>query len=90
MLGGGKVKKQFDMVVLATGMEPAAKGANIPMNIAYEENGFVDGDKLDAGISVCGVARRPDDVSTSVQDATSAALSSLQVSARVAETAGGN
>ncbi len=90
VLGGGKIKKQFDMVVLAAGMEPAAKSGNIPLNIPFEEHGFVDGDSLAAGISVCGVARRPDDVTTSVQDATGAALRSVQVSARAGQTAGGN
>ncbi|MHB1412006.1 MAG: FAD-dependent oxidoreductase [Thermoleophilia bacterium] len=90
VLGGGKIRKQFDLVVLAAGMEPAAKGVKMPMAVSFEGNGFVDGDGLAAGISVCGVARRPDDVSTSVQDATSAALACLQTSARALETAGGN
>ncbi len=90
ILGGGKIKKQFDMVVLAAGMEPAAKNGGIPLNIPFEDHGFVDGDKLGAGISVCGVARRPDDVTTSVQDATGAALRSVQVTARAVQTAGGN
>ncbi len=89
VLGGGKIEKQFDLVVLAAGMEPAAKSGNLSLNISFEEHGFVDGDRLDAGITVCGVARRPDDVTTSVQDATGAALKSKQVAARAIQTAGG-
>lgn len=94
ILGGGKISKQFDMVVLAAGMEPAAKGANIPVEIAWQADGFIDAEKLSPGIYAAGVARRPDDVTTSVQDATGAALSSIQTSAKspagAVETAGGN
>ncbi len=96
ILGGGKIEATFDMVVLAAGMEPAAKGANIPASLTYEANGFIDADNLPAGISACGVARRPDDVSASVQDATGAALRALQSRAGVnkpleaAEMSGGN
>jgi quinone-modifying oxidoreductase subunit QmoA len=93
MLGGGKVKKQYDMVVLAAGMEPAAKGMRLPFEIARDEHGFADADSLQAGIYTAGLARRPDDVSASVQDATGAALKSKQSSARTgaaASMAGGN
>ncbi|MBE0428484.1 MAG: CoB--CoM heterodisulfide reductase iron-sulfur subunit A family protein [Thermoleophilia bacterium] len=94
ILGGGKIKKQFDMVVLASGMEPAAKSASIPVDAAYEANGFVDAENLPPGIFAAGVSRRPDDVATSVQDATGAALRSVQSSAKTpavaGEKAGGN
>ncbi|MCL6106368.1 MAG: CoB--CoM heterodisulfide reductase iron-sulfur subunit A family protein [Actinobacteria bacterium] len=90
ILGGGKIKKQFDLVVLASGMEPAAPAANIPLDIPFEEHGFIDPDGLADGIYACGVACRPDDVTTSVQDATSAALATLQTSAKTAAAAGGN
>jgi len=95
VLGGGKIKKQFDMVVLAAGMEPAAKSSRIPANIAYEANGFMDGDNMPAGMYAVGVARRPDDVATSVQDATSSAIRSIQSikgaqATAAAQMAGGN
>lgn len=95
VLGGGKIKKQFDMVVLAAGMEPAAKSTRIPANIAYEANGFMDGDNMPAGMYAVGVARRPDDVATSVQDATSSAIRSIQSikgaqATAAAQMAGGN
>ncbi|MCL4473428.1 MAG: CoB--CoM heterodisulfide reductase iron-sulfur subunit A family protein [Actinobacteria bacterium] len=96
ILGGGKIEATFDMVVLAAGMEPAAKGANIPANITYEANGFMDAENMAPGQTACGVARRPDDVAASVQDGTCAALKSLQSRAgstkplEAVETSGGN
>ncbi|MHB1389903.1 MAG: FAD-dependent oxidoreductase [Thermoleophilia bacterium] len=92
IMGGGKIKQQFDMVVLAAGMEPATSSVNIGVDVTLEANGFVDADALAPGIYAAGVARRPDDVATSVQDATGAALKSLQSSrrAQAAETVGGN
>ena len=93
ILGGGKIHEQYDLVVLAAGMEPAARSAGLPLNIPFEENGFVDAENLSAGLMACGVARRPDDVATSVQDATSAAIKCLQTGAgarAAATTAGGN
>lgn len=94
MLGGGKIKQQFDMVVLAAGMEPASRGARLPFDAAMDDHGFADADRMGAGVYAAGVARRPDDVSASVQDATGAALKSKQSSARAgagaAQMAGGN
>jgi len=96
ILGGGKIEATFDMVVLAAGMEPAAKGAGIPANLTYEDNGFIDASKQEAGLYACGVACRPDDVATSVQNATGAALKSFQSNAgaskqaEAVETSGGN
>lgn len=87
ILGGGKVEATFDMVVLATGMEPAAKGANLPADIVYEANGFMDPDKQAAGLYACGVARKPDDVAASVQDSTGTALKSIQSNAGVSKVA---
>jgi quinone-modifying oxidoreductase subunit QmoA len=95
VLGVGKIKKHFEKVVLAAGMEPAAKSTRIPANIAYEANGFMDGDNMPAGMYAAGVARRPDDVATSVQDATSSAIRSIQSikgsqATAAAQMAGGN
>jgi len=95
ILGGGKISRQFDMVVLASGMEAAAKNASIPADIGYEKNGFMDGDKMPAGMFAAGVGRNPGDVSSSVQDATGCALKCLQVIKgykvpEAAEMSGGN
>ncbi len=87
ILGGGKIEATFDMVVLAAGMEPAARGANIPADLTYESNGFIDSSKQSAGLYACGVACRPDDVATSVQDGTRAALKSFQSNAGASKSA---
>jgi quinone-modifying oxidoreductase subunit QmoA len=60
-----------DLVVLATGMVPNV-GEELPFSIRTDEDGFALED-LPAGITVAGVARRPQDVVSSTRDATGAA-----------------
>ncbi len=72
MVTGDKVEKVFDMVVLATGMEPAGATKALP-GVNYVE-GFA---APDAGIFPAGCSRNPMDVSKSAQDATSAALKAI-------------
>jgi quinone-modifying oxidoreductase subunit QmoA len=62
------------MVVLATGMVSSVK-ENAQLN--FEENGFIQAGKT-PGIYSTGVAKRPSDVTTSIQDATGTALKSIQ------------
>ncbi|MHB8792267.1 MAG: FAD-dependent oxidoreductase [Thermoleophilia bacterium] len=88
ILGGGKIEATFDMVVLAAGMEPSAKSQNIPASLAFEANGFIDNARMESGMCGCGVARRPDDVASSVQDSTGAALKSIQSNGGVPTAAG--
>jgi quinone-modifying oxidoreductase subunit QmoA len=64
------------MVVLATGMVPTSAESKIAADIAHDNYGFVASDT--AGIYAAGCSRRPADVSTSVQDATRAALKAIQ------------
>jgi quinone-modifying oxidoreductase subunit QmoA len=59
------------LVVLATGMVPNIDG-RLPFPLTTDEDGFAL-DDLPAGITVAGVARRPQDVAASVRDATGAA-----------------
>jgi quinone-modifying oxidoreductase subunit QmoA len=72
MLTGDKVEKTFDMVVLATGMEPAGASKTLP-GVNYIE-GFA---APDGGIIPTGCSRNPMDVSKSAQDATSAVLRAI-------------
>ncbi|AOS83882.1 heterodisulfide reductase subunit A [Chlorobaculum limnaeum] len=72
--GGGKVHERADMAVLATGMEPSVKTHSM---LSIEENGFINGGSA-PGIYSTGVAKRPSDVTTSIQDATGMALKSIQ------------
>ena len=69
----------YDLVVLATGMEPSTVGASPPVELEIDEYGFivprVDGND---GMAPAGVAAGPLDVSMSVQTATAAALRAIQ------------
>ena len=70
----------YDLVVLATGMEPSAAAEySLPVGLAQDDYGFImpemgDGD----GMFAAGVAGGPLDVSMSVQSATAAALKAIQ------------
>ena len=74
-------RNPYDLVVLATGMQPNAAGDyRPPMALEADDYGFVVpalGD--DDGIFPAGVAAAPHDVSLSVQSATAAALKAIQV-----------
>ncbi len=75
--GGTKITETFDMVVLATGMEPTArslKGAGI----VPTDDGFVDQATLPKGIYATGTLKTPVDVARSAQDATGVVMKSIQ------------
>ncbi|GAB4483890.1 MAG: CoB--CoM heterodisulfide reductase iron-sulfur subunit A family protein [Thermodesulfovibrionales bacterium] len=82
ILSGRKVKETFDLVVLATGMVPSTKGAKIPGDIAYTPEGFIAAAALKKGITAVGTLKSPVDVARSVQDATGAAIKSIQSARR--------
>lgn len=80
ILSGNRIRRTFDMAVLATGMQPNTMTEKVPAPGAiYDEFGFLISDK---GIHSTGVARRPMDVGTCMQDATGAALKALQDTVR--------
>ena len=75
----------YDLVVLATGMEPtAAAEYQPPVKLSQDEYGFIvaeigDGPQgMFSGMFSAGVAAGPLDVSMSVQSATAAALKAIQ------------
>ncbi|MBM3567234.1 MAG: CoB--CoM heterodisulfide reductase iron-sulfur subunit A family protein [Alphaproteobacteria bacterium] len=70
--------RPYDLVVLATGMEPSLAGA-LPAKLAVDDYGFLV-PELDpgSGMFAAGVAQGPLDVSMSVQSATAAALKAIQ------------
>lgn len=76
-ISGKKVRQKVDMAVLATGMEPSAVESPLP-NLNLDDSGFGIADLEKGGIYVTGVAKKPMDVSSSVQDATGAALKAIQ------------
>lgn len=77
ILGGGKLKRRFDMVVLATGMQPVGLDVKTSQSLMVDDYGFVFGGNLGDGIYGAGCAKRPCDVSTCVQDATAAAAKAM-------------
>ncbi|MEN6485340.1 MAG: CoB--CoM heterodisulfide reductase iron-sulfur subunit A family protein [Syntrophobacteraceae bacterium] len=79
---GQVLRESFDLVVLATGMVPTAKGESLPIELARDEYGFILPEQSVPGIVAAGCARTPSDVATSVQDATAAALRAIQATAR--------
>jgi quinone-modifying oxidoreductase subunit QmoA len=79
---GAQIRSKFDMVVLATGMVPNQIGLDPSPDVTYDDYGFFTDDPGKAGIYGAGCVRRPVDVATSVQDATSAALKAIQTIAR--------
>jgi quinone-modifying oxidoreductase subunit QmoA len=66
------IEAEADLVVLATGMVPNAVDDDLGLFTRKDEEGFVL-DDLESRVTVAGVARRPEDVASSVRDATGAA-----------------
>jgi quinone-modifying oxidoreductase subunit QmoA len=73
---------EVDMVVLSTGMEPNTADNSLPIEIPYDDYGFIASKDPKAGITGAGCSRSPMNVSEAVQDGTSAALKAIQSIAR--------
>jgi len=72
-----------DLAVLAIGMEPSVRGADIPAEVLEDSSGFLQ--PLPAGVVFgAGCATNALDVNRSVQSATAAALRAIQVVNRMA------
>ncbi len=82
VLGGKKITKKASLVVLATGIVPQTEG--LPEGFVLDEFRFVTNSPGKTGLYGAGCARRPEEVSASIQDATGAALKALQCAARSA------
>jgi len=75
------LEAEADLVVLATGMVPNAVDDDLAVFSRKDDDGFVL-DNLAAGVTVAGVARRPEDVAESVRDATGAAARAMAAAGR--------
>jgi quinone-modifying oxidoreductase subunit QmoA len=75
------IEAQADLVVLATGMMPSAGDEDLALFTRKDDDGFLL-DDLESKITVAGVARRPEDVASSVRDATGAAARALMAAGR--------
>jgi quinone-modifying oxidoreductase subunit QmoA len=80
VLGGRKIMREYDLVVLATGMVPQTSG--IPVKVAVDEFGFAA--SRAPGVYAAGCVKRPAEVSASIRDATGAALKAFQIAAGAA------
>lgn len=74
---GHKEIHEFDLGVLATGMQPSLASGNLPLPMPLDDDGFVAGGQR-AGIFPAGCALMPLDVSRSAQSGTAAALKAVQ------------
>ena len=77
-LSGEKLAREFDLVVLATGVVPNTADVKIPFELKYDEYGFIDGSTDVEGVYAAGCAKRPCDVSRATKDSTAAALKAIQ------------
>ena len=80
VLAGRKTTQRFGLVVLATGMVPQTE--RLPQGLPRDEFGFVT--EGAPGFIGAGCVKRPEDVASSVRDATGAALKALQSAVRIA------
>ncbi len=77
-LAGEKPESRFDLVVLATGIVPSTEDTPIPIDVEYDEYGFLDGSTNVDGVFAAGCARHPCDVSSATKESTAAALKAIQ------------
>lgn len=77
-LSGETLHEKFDLVVLATGIVPNTADLKIPVNLEYDDYGFVDGSTEVDGVYAAGCTKRPCDVSRATKDSTAAALKAIQ------------
>ena len=75
--GGVKKEEAFDMVVLATGMQPSISIDGLALEVPLDESGFIIGGE-EKGIFAAGCAKMPLDVMTSAETATGAALNAIK------------
>jgi len=75
-LTGNITKTEVEMAVLAVGMVPNTADDSPPLETTLDEFGFIVSDS-DKGVVGAGTTVRPLDVSSSIQDATGAALKAV-------------
>ena len=86
--GYNRYATEYDLVVLAVGMEPSVDKASFPVDIVVNEEGFIEPAPENGGVFAAGCASDALDVNRAVQQATGAALRAIQVVNRVAGTEG--
>ena len=86
--GYNRYATEYDLVVLAVGMEPSVDKESFPVDIVVNEEGFIEPAPENGGVFAAGCASDALDVNRAVQQATGAALRAVQVVNRVAGTEG--
>ncbi|MGD8699043.1 MAG: CoB--CoM heterodisulfide reductase iron-sulfur subunit A family protein [Gemmatimonadales bacterium] len=77
-LSAEKIRREVDLVVLATGMVPVAGGGvQVDGGLRTDEHGFLTTEQEHAGLLAAGCAKRPTDVATCVRDATGVVMKAL-------------
>ena len=74
---GTKSVERFDLVVLATGMQPSLAENSLPFDVPVDAEGFIIGGE-ERGIFAAGCAKQPLDVMKSAQSGTGAAMKAVQ------------
>jgi len=74
----------YDLVVLAVGMEPSVDKDSFPVELALNEEGFIELDENNGGVFAAGCSSDALDVNRAVQSATASALRAIQVVNQVA------
>lgn len=76
--GYHRYANEYDLVVLAVGMEPEVTGIKLPDDVIVDSSRFIEGSR-DHGMFGAGAAASPLDVNRAVQSATAASLRAIQV-----------
>ncbi len=74
---GGMVEQPVDLAVLAVGMVPGTASVKPPLEMEYDDFGFVTASGA-SGIVPAGCVKAPMEVAASLQDSTAAALKAMQ------------
>ena len=80
ILSGVRVKREVNLVVLATGIVPSENSVQLELSgdLQRDEHGFLTNDQSLPGLLAAGCAKRPVEVGACVRDATGVALKALQ------------
>jgi len=86
--GYHRYSNSHDLVVLAIGMEPSVDFKKLGVNLAVNENGFIENEPSNGGMFAAGCASDALDVNRAVQSATASALRAIQIVNQVAAAEG--
>lgn len=86
--GYHRYANEHDLVVLAIGMEPSVPADAFPVDVKFNEEGFIEADESNGAIFAAGCSSDALDVNRAVQNATASALRAIQVVNSVAGSEG--